>query len=198
MITIKLNKMETQEVLTKTKWIIDHAHSEIGFKVKHLVFSNVRGVFKYFDTRVYTNGDDFSSAEINVWIDPASVHTGTEPRDQHLRSADFFDVEQFCEISFAASRPVASNRERHFDLYGVLAMKGIKKEIRLDVEFGALIKDPWGVEKALFSINGKINRKDWGLNYNQILESGGVLVGEEILIQCEVQLIKQAENHSLR
>lgn len=189
--------METPEVMTKTKWAIDHAHSEISFKVKHLVFSNVRGTFKYFDARVYTIGDDFSAAEINVWIDPASVDTGTEPRDQHLRSADFFDVEHFSEISFAASRLVATDRERQFELFGELTMKGIKKEIKLDVEFGALVKDPWGVEKALFSINGKINRKDWGLNYNRILESGGVLVGEEILIQCEVQLTKQAEDRSL-
>ncbi len=183
--------METQEVMTKTKWAIDLAHSEIGFKVKHLMFSNVRGTFKDFDARIYTDGEDFSSAEINVWINPASVDTGTESRDEHLRSADFFDVEQFSEISFSASTLIAFNKEKQFELLGELTMKGIKKQIKLNVEFGALIKDPWGAVKALFNIEGKINRKDWGLNYNSVLETGGVLISEDVWIQCEVQLIKQ-------
>lgn len=182
--------META-VVTKTKWAIDRAHSEIAFKVKHLVFSNVRGTFKDFSARVYTNGDDFSSAEIHVAINAASVDTGTEPRDNHLRSADFFDVERFSEISFTANRLVASNKEKHFELFGELTMRGIGKQVKLDVEFGALLKDPWGEEKALFSIEGKINRKDWGLNYNSVLEAGGVLISEDVWIQCEVQLVKQ-------
>ena len=183
--------MESSEVMTKTKWTIDRAHSEIGFKVKHLVFSNVRGTFKDFDARVYTNGNDFSSAEINVWINPASVNTGTEARDEHLRSADFFDAEQFNEISFTANMLVDTDQQRQFELYGDLTMRGIKKQIKLDVEFGTIIKDPWGVEKALFNIEGKINRRDWGLNYNSILEAGGVLISEDVWIHCEVQLIKQ-------
>ena len=183
--------MESSEVMTKTKWDIDAAHSEITFKVKHLMFSNVRGRFKEFDSRIYISGDDFRSAEIDLRINPASVDTGIEQRDAHLRSADFFDAEQFKEIIFNAGTLVSTDRDREFVLYGDLTMKGIKKQIKLDVEFGAFIKDPWGAEKVLFSVTGKINRKDWGLNYNAVLEAGGVLISEDVLIQCEVQLIKQ-------
>lgn len=183
--------MESLEVITKTKWVIDPAHSVIGFTVKHLLFSNVRGHFKEFETLIYTRGDDFRSAEIDVRINVASVDTGVEQRNEHLRSADFFDTEQFKEISFTASRLVADNREGLFALYGELNMKGIKKQIKLDVEFGTIIRDPWGTEKALFNISGKINRKDWGLNYNAVLETGGVLISEDVSIQCDVQLVKQ-------
>jgi polyisoprenoid-binding protein YceI len=183
--------MESQQVMTKTKWTIDPAHSEIGFRVKHLVFSNVRGTFKEFDASVYTDGDDFRSAEIDVHINPASVYTGIEKRDEHLRSADFFDTERFSEIRFTASSMVEVDVAGHFVLYGELVMKEIKKQLKLDVEFGSIIKDPWGAEKALFSMHGKINRKDWGLNYNAVLEAGGVLISEDVWINCEVQLIKQ-------
>jgi polyisoprenoid-binding protein YceI len=183
--------MESVEVMTKTKWTIDPAHSEISFRVKHLKFSNVRGRFKEFTGRIYTNSDDFRAAEIEVRINSASVDTGVEQRDQHLRSTDFFDTLQFGEISFISRKMVATDMENYFALQGELTIKGIKKSITLDVEFGTIIKDPWGVEKALFSISGKINRKDWGLNYNSVLETGGFLISEDVWIQCEVQLIKQ-------
>ena len=184
--------MESREVMTKTKWAIDPAHSEIGFRVKHLVFSNVRGSFKEFDASIYTTGEDFTSAEIDFRINAASIDTGIEGRDAHLKNADFFDAEQFKEISFTASRLVAADQERHFALYGELAMKGIKKQIKLDVEFGGVVKDPWGNHKAVFSVNGKINRKDWGLNWNAALETGGILVSEDVWINCEVLLMKQS------
>lgn len=177
--------------MTKTKWIIDPAHSEIGFRVKHLLVSNVRGRFREFEATVYTNGHDFKSAEIDVRIDSASVDTGTAKRDEHLRSDDFFDSSNFKEIIFTAGKLETGDKENHLALQGELTMKGIKKLITLDVEFGAIIKDPYGAEKALFSINGKINRKNWGLNYNTALEAGGVLVSEDVWIECEVQLIKQ-------
>jgi polyisoprenoid-binding protein YceI len=183
--------MESPEVMTKTKWAIDPAHSEIGFRIKHLMFANVRGSFKEFNASIYTSGNDFTTAEIDVRINAASVYTGIEQRDNHLRSADFFDAEQFGEISFTASMLLAAGGEGHFAVSGELTMKGIKKQIGLDIEFAGIIKDPWGAEKALFSINGKINRKDWGLNYNTVLEAGGVLISEDVWIHCEVQLIKQ-------
>ena len=183
--------MEAPGVMTKTKWTIDPAHSEIGFKVKHLMFANVRGSFTEFNATIYTPGDDFTDAEIEVRITAASVYTGIQQRDIHLRSAEFFDAEQFREISFTAGMMVRADEEGHFTLSGELTMKGITKQIKLDAEFGAIIKDPWGAEKALFSISGKINRKDWGLNYNTVLETGGVLVSEDVWIRCEVQLIKQ-------
>ena len=184
--------MESAAVITKTRWEIDPAHSEIGFRVKHLVFSNVRGSFKKFDSRIYTKGDDFGSVEVDLRIDPASVFTGIEARDEHLRSADFFDAAQFKEIRFTASSLIEIDNEGKFLLSGELTMKETRKLIKLEVEFGAIVKDPWGAEKALFNINGKINRKEWGLNYNAVLEAGGVLISEDVWIQCEVQLIKQA------
>ena len=183
--------MEAPEVMTKTKWTIDPAHSEIGFKVKHLMFANVRGSFKEYSATAYTPGEDFTSAEIDVRINAASVNTGIEQRDDHLRSADFFDTEQFKEIVFTASKLHTANEEGQFVLNGELTMRGVTKQIQLNVEMGGIIKDPWGAEKALFSISGKINRKEWGLNYNTLLETGGVLVSEDVWIQCEVQLVKQ-------
>src|SRR5258705_13040130 len=184
--------METTAVSTKTKWVIDSAHSEIGFKVKHLMVANVRGSFKEFDTSIYTTEEDFMTAEIDFWINPASITTGNEKRDAHLKSADFFDVEKFKEINFTGNTFENTGGDG-YTLYGDLTMKGIKKQIKLNVEFAGVVKDPWGNHKAVFNINGKINRKDWGLNWNAALETGGVLVSEDVWINCEVQLMKNAE-----
>ena len=179
-----------EQVLTKTKWVIDPLHSQVGFKVKHLVVSTVRGTFKEYDLSIYTTEEDFLSAEIDFWINPASIDTGQEKRDAHLRSPDFFDVENFKEISFTGNT-FEKVSEDSYALYGELSMKGTRKQIKLDVEFGGVIKDPWGNHKAIFAINGKINRKDWGLNWNAALETGGVLVSEDVWINCEVQLTRQ-------
>jgi polyisoprenoid-binding protein YceI len=131
------------------------------------------------------------TSEIDFWINPASVSTGDEKRDAHLRSADFFDVENHKQISFSGNTYEQVDGDGSYTLYGDLTIKGIKKQIKLDVEFGGVMKDPWGNEKAGFTVNGKINRKDWGLNWNAALEAGGMLVSEEVRISCEVQLVKQ-------
>ncbi|MFI5219707.1 MAG: YceI family protein [Bacteroidia bacterium] len=178
--------------MTKTKWGIDPAHSEIGFKVKHLMVTNIRGTFKEFDASIYTTGEDFMTAEIDFWLNPASVDTRDEKRDAHLKNADFFDVENFKEINFTADSYENVDNDGSYELYGDLTIKGIKKQIKLDVEFGGIIKDPWGNHKAVLKINGKINRKDWGLNWNAALETGGVLVSEDVWISCELQLVKQS------
>ena len=183
--------MQTTPVNIKTKWVIDPAHSQIGFRVKHLGFSNLRGAFKDFDASIYTTGDDFMKAEINFWLNPASIDTDAEKRDEHLRSSDFFDVEQFKVIIFAASSFLYGGKESSYEMYGDLTMKGIKNKVQLEVEFGGIIKDPFGNDKAMLHINGKINRKDWGLHWNSILETGGLLVSDDVWINCEVQLIKQ-------
>jgi polyisoprenoid-binding protein YceI len=181
-----------EQTLTKTKWGIDPAHSEIGFRVKHLMISNVRGAFREYDASIYTTGENFMSAEIDFWLNPASVTTGDEKRDAHLKSADFFDVENFKEIHFIANTYENVDNDGSYELYGDLIIKGITKRIKLDVEFGGVVKDPWGNGKAIFKINGKINRKDWGLNWNAALEAGGVLVSEDVWISCEVQLTRQS------
>jgi polyisoprenoid-binding protein YceI len=180
------------ETLVKTKWGIDAAHSEIAFKVKHLMISNVKGTFKEFDASIYTIGEDFMTSEIDFWLNPASINTGAADRDAHLKSADFFDVENHKQITFIGNTYEKVDNDGSYTLYGDLTIKGITKQIKLDVEFGGVMKDPWGNEKAGFTINGKINRKDWGLNWNAALEAGGVLVGEEIKISCEVELLKQS------
>jgi polyisoprenoid-binding protein YceI len=184
--------METTGTTAKTKWGIDPSHSEIGFKVKHLMIANVRGSFKEFDASIYTTGEDFMTAEIDFWLNPASITTGDEKRDAHLKSADFFDVENFKELNFTAGSYENVDKDGSYELFGELTIKGISRKIKLDVEFGGVMKDPWGNEKAVFSINGKINRKDWGLNWNAALETGGVLVSEDVWINCEVELAKQS------
>ncbi|HEY3369906.1 MAG TPA: YceI family protein [Prolixibacteraceae bacterium] len=184
--------MGTTEAPTKTKWSIDPVHSEIGFKVKHLMITNVRGTFKEFDASIYTTGEDFMTSEIDFWMNPASVDTGDADRDAHLKSADFFDVENYKQIHFLGNTYEKVDNDGSYELYGELTIKDVTRQIKLDVEFGGVMKDPWGNHKAGFTINGKIKRKDWGLNWNAALETGGVLVAEDVYISCEVQLVKQS------
>lgn len=183
--------MHTTSIITKTKWKIDPIHSEIGFKAKYMMFTYVRGHFKEFDASIHTCGDDFLSATIDCWLNPASIDTGNEERDNHLRSADFFDSMNFKVITFAADHYVGDGRTGNYEMYGDLMMKGIKKAIKLDVEFGGIITDPWFNKKALFRVKGKINRKNWGLNWNKTVETGGVLVSEDVWVNCQIQLISE-------
>ena len=184
--------MLTQEVATRTAWAIDPMHSQIGFKVKHLMFTNVRGIFGEYDARIVTDGTDFTTAEIDLTINPASISTNDEKRDGHLKSADFFDVENFGELTFRGTRFLKKGADNDFVLHGDLTIKGITRPVELRVEFGGVIKDPWGNEKAVINLEGKINRKDWGLNWNAALEAGGVLVGEDVVLEIDIQLAKQA------
>lgn len=187
--------MVTAGIGTKTKWAIDTSHSEIGFNVKHLMISNVKGVFKEFEAGIYTTGKDFVTSEINVWINTASIDSGDEKRDSHLKSSDFFDVENHKQITFTGHSYEKADAQGNYELWGDLSIKGITKRINLDIEFGGIIKDPWGNEKAGFIINGKINRKDWGLTWNTVLEAGGVVLSNDVKINCEVQLIKQVQHN---
>lgn len=175
---------------TKGKWTIDRQHSEIGFKVKHLMISNVKGKFKEFDADVNVLNDDFTTADIDLWINASSLTTDDEKRDTHLKSADFFDVSNFREITFISTLIEKTSKENIYNMLGELTIKDISNPVKLDVDFGGIMTDPYGNEKAGFSIHGKINRKDWGLTWNTALESGGVLVGDEISISCEIQLIR--------
>ncbi len=171
----------------KTKWSIDPMHSELTFKVKHLMISNVKGEFRKFNAEVESNGNDFSGAKVKATVDPSSIDTNSGDRDNHLKGADFFDAVNHKEIKFEGT---TSKSGDGYQLKGNLTMKGISKPVTLDVEFGGMMKDPYGNEKAGFSFNGKINRKDWGLNWNAALETGGVMVSDEVRISGEVQLIR--------
>ncbi len=175
--------------MATTKWVLDPTHSELLFKVKHLMITNVKGEFRTFSAEI--DGEDFTKAPISVTIDSASIFTNNEDRDNHLKSADFFDVENHKELTFR-STSLKKVDDDEYKLSGMLTIKGVSKEVVLDVEFGGTNKDPWGNEKAGFSLSGKINRKEWGLNWNAALESGGVLVSEEVKIQGEVQFVKQS------
>jgi len=176
---------------TKTNWVIDPTHSKISFKVKHLMITNVEGNFKEFEATVCTFGNDFSTSLISFSMNAASIDTEVADRDAHLKSADFFDVANHPKISFEGT----SLKDLGDDLYeltGKLTIKEITHPVTLAVEHGGIITDPWGNIKTGFSIAGKINRKDWGLNWNAALEAGGVLVGEDVKILCEVEFVKQA------
>ncbi len=174
----------------KTKWEIDSSHSEIAFKVKHLMMINVKGVFTEFNSSIYTTGDDIATAEIDFWMNPNSLKTNDEKRDAHLKSEDFFDTKHHKEITFR-SNTVDKKDDNHYELWGDLTIRGITKRIKLDVQFEGIQKDPWGNEVAGLSVEGEINRKDWELNWNAPLETGGVLVGDKVNIECELELRKQ-------
>jgi polyisoprenoid-binding protein YceI len=185
--------METVLVATQTRWSIDQSHCEIAFKVKHLMIAHVKGTFKTFDASIYTNSDDFTTAEVDLWIDPASISTGDAKRDEHLKSPEFFDVGRHKQITFTSSTMGKADKDGKQELWGELTMLGITKNVKLDVQFGGIVKDPWGNEKAGFNLTGKINRSDWGLVWNATIETGGVMVSDEVTISCEVELINKGQ-----
>jgi polyisoprenoid-binding protein YceI len=177
--------------MATTNWNLDPAHSEITFKVKHMMIANVTGSFQKYDTKVQTNGDDFASASISFTADTATIDTANADRDNHLKSADFFDAAKYSQIKFTSTKLEKKGGDE-FVLHGDLTIKDVTKPVKLDVEFGGIGKDPWGNEKAGFTLTGKIKRTDFGLNWNAALEAGGVLVSEDVKIQAELQLVKQA------
>lgn len=176
--------------MAKTKWIADIAHSEIQFKVKHLMITTVTGYFKKFNLGVTTEDEDFATLEDVVFIiESASVDTNNNDRDTHLRSSDFFDSGMYSEIKFNSTSYQHSGGEGK--LTGYLVIRGISKPVSIDIEFGGIVTDPYGQTKAGFTVNGKINRKEFGLTWGALTEAGNVVVGDEVKIHGEIQLIKQ-------
>lgn len=171
------------------KWSVDHVHSEVTFKVRHLTIANITGVFKIFDASIYTTDKDFSTVKIDFWIDASSITTGDAKRDEHLKSKDFFDTENYKRITFFSGSIKKSDKYETYELSGELTIKGISKNIKLNVQFGGIINDPWGIEKAGFTIKGKINRTDWGMPWNSLMEAGGVLIGEDIILSCDIEVV---------
>jgi polyisoprenoid-binding protein YceI len=171
-----------------TTWQLDPTHSELGFKIKHLMITNIKGEFRNFSAEI--DGEDFSKATISAMIDTSSIFTNEDNRDAHLKNTDFFDVDNHKEMTFKGSS-IAKIDDENFELTGILSIKGISKEIKLGVEYGGTSTDPWGNEKMGFSINGKINRSDYGLNFNAALETGGFLLGEEVKISADLQFVKK-------
>lgn len=173
-----------------TIWNIDPEHSNIGFKVRHLMVSNVRGLFEKHSGVVDINDKDITKSKVEVTIDTASINTNVQKRDEHLRSADFFDVATFPAMTFV-SKKVAKAGKNKLKVTGDLTLHGITKQVVLDVEGPTgESKDPWGVIRRGAVASTKINRKDFGLVWNKALETGGVVVGDEVTITLEIEMIK--------
>lgn len=176
--------------MSTTKWVIDPTHSEIGFKVKHMMFTNISGKFSKFDATIESEDNDFENSKIEFTGAIDSITTGNADRDTHLLSPDFFDAAKFSEIKFSATSFTKIN-EGEYELVGDLTLHGVTKSVQLAAEYRGLMKDPWGNTKMALSLEGKINRKDWGLNWNSALETGGVLVSEEVRLNIELQFLQQ-------
>ena len=182
--------------MSLTKWSLDPAHSEVTFKVKHLMISTVTGHFKKFSLDGETETNDFNTAKkIEFTADIDSIDTNNEQRDAHLKSADFFNAEKHSQILFSGNKYEADGEEG--TLSGDLTIAGITNPVKLNVEFGGIIVDPYGQTKAGFTITGKISRKDFGITYGSTLETGGVLLGDEIKINAEIQLVKKVQQEQL-
>ncbi len=177
----------TAPVTTSTTWSIDAYHSEIHFKVKHLVITTVTGKFRNFSGTVETTNDDFTHAKIEFSADINSIDTGAEARDTHLKSPDFFDAEKHPELKFKSNS--FSKKGDDYILHGDLTIRDITRPIELAVEFNGTTKDPfYGKTKAGFELNGKINRKDFGLVWGALTETGGAVVGDEVKLHANIQL----------
>lgn len=174
----------------KGKWILDPTHSEIQFKVKHLVISTVTGTFKSFDASLVTQSEDFTDAEIEFSIATDSIDTNQADRDNHLKSADFFDAEHFPAIKFKSTSFSKDGDE--YVLKGDITVKDVTRPIKFNVEFGGQATDFYNNEKAGFELTGKISRKEFGLTWSAVTEAGAIVVGDDIKLSGSVQFIKQA------
>ena len=174
------------------RWEIDSSHSSVHFSVRHLVIAKVRGSFARWSGTVHAPDGDFSKATVAVTIDASSIDTGVAQRDTHLKSADFFDVTEYPELRFVGKR-VEPRSGAEIDVVGDLTIKGITREVLLRVEQHGQAKDPWGNVRAAFTAKTSIDRKDFGLTWNQVLETGGVMVGDRVDIEAEIEAVKQAE-----
>lgn len=181
--------LAASSVLAQTSWVVDKSHSKIGFSVKHLVITDVDGFFKDYDAQITTQGEDFTKANIDFKISTNSIFTDNEDRDKHLRSDDFFNSEQFPQITFKGKsmRKIGNNK---YKLTGDLTIRDVTKKIELDVVYNGMVKDPWGNTKVGFKITGKLNRFDYNLKWNKAIETGSLVVGKEVKLNIDLQLKK--------
>ena len=177
--------------MTKTKWTVDPTHSAIEFSVKHMMIAKVKGSFNKFDANISADPADLTTAEIDFTVDLASIDTRNNDRDNHLRSADFFDVEKNPTLTFKATN-VQKTDEDTYAITGDVTLNGVTREETFDITFEGQGKDPWGTEKAGFSGKGKVKRSDYGLTYNAALETGGVLIGDQITLSIDIEAAKEA------
>jgi len=178
--------------MSTERWEIDSSHSSVHFSVRHLVIAKVRGTFARWSGTVQVPHGDFSQATVSVTLDASSINTGVEQRDAHLKSPDFFDAAQYPELRFVGRR-VEPRSEAEIDVIGDLTIKGTTREVVLRVEQHGQAKDPWGNLRAAFTAKTSIDRKDFGLTWNQALETGGVMVGDRVDIEAEIEAVRQVE-----
>lgn len=181
--------MTTKQQIRTNTWAIDKTHTNVDFSVKHLMFTTVRGHFRDFEGRFYIDEDNVANSTVEASIDVASIDTNLPDRDAHLRSDDFFNAEQFPKITFRSTRVEAID-ERRAKVYGDLTIRDVTRAVALDVEFEGRIGDPWGNERAAFTAQTKISRNDFNVRWNQALETGGVVVGDEVKIALNVEAIR--------
>jgi polyisoprenoid-binding protein YceI len=181
--------------MTTTQWNLDVAHSGINFAIRHMVVSKVRGHFTKFAGAVDLDDGDLTRSSVEATIEAGSIDTGTPQRDAHLRSPDFFDVEQYPELRFRSSQIEKVGDDR-YRVVGELTIRDVTREVTLDVEYAGRGTDPWGNQRIAFAAKTAIDRKDFGLKWNQALETGGVLVGDRVEIELDVQVVKAAASQA--
>lgn len=174
----------------ETNWKVDPTHSEVGFKVKHMMITNVNGSFGNFDAEAITHGEDFSSAKFSFSADINSINTGVADRDAHLKSDDFFNAEQYPKLNFK-STSIKDNGDGELNIEGELSIRDITKPVVLKAEFGGIVVDPYGQTKAGLTVNGKIKRSEYDLKWNAITEAGSIVVSDEVRLIAELQFVKQ-------
>lgn len=172
-------------------WSLDPTHSELQFKIKHLMISTVTGQFNQFKASIESESDDFANATVHFEATVESISTNNEQRDAHLKNGDFFDAIKYPLISFESEKMEKVN-EDEYKLHGTLTIRGVSKKIILGAEFGGRTKDPWGNTRTGFAVTGKINRQDFGMSFGAVSETGGLLLGDEVKINANVQFVKEA------
>ena len=177
--------------MANESWQVDGAHSAVNLTVRHMVISKVRGRFTKWNAKLALDTADLGRSAVEVEIEAASIDTGVADRDTHLRSADFLDAQKFPTLRYRSRRVEAPSKDR-LRVIGDLTIRDVTREVVLDVEYGGQGKDPWGNQRAGFSATTSINRKDFGLTWNQALETGGLLVADRVDIEIELQAIRQA------
>jgi len=177
----------------QTEWAIDKSHSKVGFSVTHMLIAEVDGIFKNFDGKIVTNGDSFENASVSLNVDINSIFTDNEKRDNHLKSDDFFNAEKYPEMTFVGKK-FSKVDDKNYVLVGDLTIRDVTKEVKLDVVLNGQITDPWGNKRAGFKLTGEVNRFDYGLKWNTVMEAGGLVVSEAVTIKANIELIKQSKD----
>ena len=175
-------------ISAQTNWKFDNSHTNVGFEVDHMVITTVEGEFTDYEGTVKTDGEGFENAKVNFTINAASISTDNEKRDNHLRSDDFFNAEKFPKLIFNSKSMKLVDGD--WKLVGDLTIRDVTKEVELDVDYRGMVEDPWGNTRAGFEISGVINRFDYNLKWNNLLETGGLVVGEDVTLKIDVQLVK--------